>query len=57
MTDSPATFLQWGVLQISLPNLIVLIVMVILFVLAVTVPFPHSADAAPGHGGSDDLAR
>ena len=38
--ESPATFLEWGWLSISVPNLIVIVVMVVLFVLAVVVPFP-----------------
>lgn len=40
--EGPATFLQWGWLSISLPNLIVIAVMVVLFVLAVILPFPKN---------------
>lgn len=36
-----AHYLTWGVLQISLANLIVIVVMVVLFVLALVLPFPH----------------
>ncbi len=39
--DTPATYLQWGFLLISLPNLIVIVVMVALFVLALLAPFPR----------------
>jgi hypothetical protein len=33
-------YLQWGFIQISLANLVVIALMVIVFVLAVLVPFP-----------------
>ena len=41
-----AYFLHWGVIQISLANLLVIVVMVILFVLALVLPFPHGRVAA-----------
>lgn len=44
MLGRHAYFLRWGVVQISLANLIVIVLMVILFVLAVVLKFPH-ADA------------
>lgn len=37
-----AYFVHWGVVQISLANLIVIVLMVLIFVLAVLVQFPHS---------------
>jgi large-conductance mechanosensitive channel len=45
-------YLSWGVLSISLTNFLVIAVMVVLFVLALVVPFPRdrvstSHDAAP----------
>jgi len=36
----PAHYVHWGVVQISVPNLIVIGLMVLVFVLAVLVPFP-----------------
>jgi uncharacterized membrane protein len=39
-----AHFLHWGVIQISLANLIVVVLMLIVFVLAVVLQFPHSHD-------------
>ncbi len=39
-----AHFLHWGVVQISLANLIVIILMLVVFALAVLVPFPHARD-------------
>jgi uncharacterized membrane protein len=37
-----AYFLHWGVVQISLANLIVIVLMVLIFVLAVVLQFPHA---------------
>jgi hypothetical protein len=34
-------YLDWGVVSISLTNLLVIIVMVVVFLLALLVPFPH----------------
>lgn len=36
-------FVHWGVVQISLPNLLVIIAMLVLFVLALILPFPRGA--------------
>ena len=38
--DSPATYLHWGFILISLPNLVLIGVMIALFVLALVLPFP-----------------
>jgi hypothetical protein len=38
--NHPAHYLNWGPVQISVGNLIVIVVMLLLFVLAVTLPFP-----------------
>lgn len=44
-----AHFLHWGVVQISLANLVVILLMLLVFTLAVLVPFPHAhEDADPG---------
>jgi hypothetical protein len=48
--DGPAPYFQWGFIQISLPNLVVIGVMILLFVLALVLPFP-------GHGAPDDTGR
>lgn len=42
--DSPAHYLQWGWLQISVPNLVVIVLMLIVFVLALVLPFPGHKD-------------
>lgn len=36
------SYLQWGMLQISVPNLIVIALMVLTFVLALLVPYPQA---------------
>jgi hypothetical protein len=43
-----AYFLHWGVVQISLTNFIIIVLMVVLFALALIVPFPG------GKGGQDE---
>lgn len=52
LLSGSAVFLHWGVVQISLANFIVVLLMVLLFVLAVTVPFPdRSARSGDGEDG------
>ena len=38
--DGPAHFLTWGPVQISVGNLVTIAIIVVLFVLAVMLPFP-----------------
>jgi hypothetical protein len=38
--DHPGYYLNWGVIQISLANLIVIGLMIVVFVLALFLPFP-----------------
>jgi len=38
--NHPGHYLHWGVIQISVANLVVIGVMVLLFVLALFLPFP-----------------
>jgi hypothetical protein len=49
-----AHFLHWGVIQLSVANFVVIVAMLLVFLLAILVPFPH---ARTGHdaevGGSD----
>jgi hypothetical protein len=44
--DSPTTYFHWGFILISLPNLLVIAGMIVLFAIALVAPFPH--------GGKDD---
>ncbi|GAA2806457.1 hypothetical protein [Kribbella solani] len=39
-------YIHWGVVQISVTNLVIIVAMVVVFVLAIVVPFPgsHSGD-------------
>jgi len=39
-----AYFLHWGVVQISLANFVIIVLMLVLFVLALVVPFPGGRD-------------
>jgi large-conductance mechanosensitive channel len=43
--DSPATYLHWGFILISVPNFLVIIAMLVLFAVALITPFPHTDDA------------
>ena len=46
--DSPATYFHWGFILISMPNLLVIIGMVVLFGLALIAPFPHAGEDNDG---------
>ena len=50
--NQPGHFLSWSFIDISVANLIVIAVMVVIFGLALLVPFPrrHAAQADPGTG-------
>ena len=45
---SAGTYLDWGVVHISLANLIVIVLMVVVFVAALLIPFPRGEDEQPG---------
>lgn len=38
--NGPGHYLHWGVIQISVANLVVIAVMIVLFVAALLLPFP-----------------
>lgn len=46
--DSTASYLHWGFILISVPNLIVIGGMIVLFAIALIAPLPHS-------GGGEDV--
>ena len=46
----PGQYIHWGVIQISVANLAIIAVMMLLFVLALVVPFPS------GHGDQVEQA-
>ena len=39
--DTPATYFHWGFILISVPNLVVIGGMIVLFAIALIAPFPH----------------
>jgi hypothetical protein len=41
-------YLDWGVVQISLTNFLIIVAMVVVFILALVLPFP---------GGGEDVSR
>jgi hypothetical protein len=49
-------YLQWGVLQVSVANLLVILVMVVLFVAALLIPFPSATASRPAARSSRDGA-
>jgi hypothetical protein len=50
-----AYYFHWGVVQISLANLLVIAAMVVIFVLALVLPFPHGS--ADNESGEPDVDR
>ncbi|HYM14761.1 MAG TPA: hypothetical protein VEZ14_04325 [Dehalococcoidia bacterium] len=44
--DTPAPYVHWYFILISLPNLVLIIVMLALFALALLAPFPGHGDSA-----------
>jgi hypothetical protein len=47
--DQPTTYLHWGFILISIPNLLVILGMIVLFAIALVVPFPHGRGSGDGH--------
>ncbi len=48
--DKPGHYVHWWVIQLSVANLVVIALMVIVFVLALVVPFPRRHDEDPADG-------
>jgi hypothetical protein len=44
VADGPGRYIHWGVVQISVSNLIIIGTMVLLFILALVVPFGSGHD-------------
>jgi hypothetical protein len=42
--DTPATYFHWGFILISIPNLLVIGGMIVLFAIALVAPFPHAKE-------------
>jgi hypothetical protein len=47
LPDLAVAYLHVGVVQISVANLIVIGAMIVVFILALVLPFPHGRDDAP----------
>ena len=47
--DSPTTYLHWGFIVISIPNLLVIVGMIVLFAIALVAPFPHGGKDRDEH--------
>jgi len=45
-----AYFLHWGVIQISLTNFVIIVLMLVIFVLALILPFPRGSDDVHAEG-------
>jgi len=39
--DQIPAYVQWWFIQLSVPNLVVIILMLVVFVLALVLPYPH----------------
>ena len=46
--DSPTTYFHWGFILISLPNVLVIVGMIVLFAIALVAPFPHGGAGKDG---------
>jgi len=46
--DSPTTYFHWGFILISVPNLLVIAGMIVLFAIALVVPLPHGGEREDG---------
>lgn len=48
--NAPTDYLHWGFVLISVPNLVVIVGMIVLFAIALVVPFP---DVEEGNDGPE----
>ncbi|MGN6609475.1 MAG: hypothetical protein ACTHMS_21010 [Jatrophihabitans sp.] len=44
LAEPAGRYVHWGVVQLSLTNLLIIVAMIVVFVLALVVPFPTSHD-------------
>ncbi|MEP7034438.1 MAG: hypothetical protein ABI662_01865 [Dermatophilaceae bacterium] len=51
VTETAGRYVHWGVVLISLTNLLIILAMVALFILALVVPFPSGHDEADDREG------
>jgi len=50
VAEGPGKYIAWGVIQISVANLAIIGAMVLLFILALVVPFPGHDDQSESEG-------
>ena len=51
VAEGPGKYISWGVIQISVANLAIIGVMVLVFILALVVPFPTHDDQSGDQEG------
>ncbi len=51
--DVPATYLNWNFILISIPNVVVIAVMFVVFIIALVAPFPGHGEAVEPEVGHD----
>jgi type IV secretory pathway component VirB8 len=52
--DAPATYLNWNFILISIPNLLMIVGMVVVFVIAMMAPFPSHAEVVVADDSNDE---
>lgn len=52
--DQNAPYVHWGFIQISLSNLVLIVVMLAIFAAALVLPFPGHRERSSGGARSDD---
>jgi hypothetical protein len=54
---SAGKYVHWGVVSISVTNLLIILLMIVVFVLALVLPFPHGRTEASAPAAVDDPER
>lgn len=52
-SHAAGTYVNWGVLHISLANLVIIVAMIVIFAIAVLAPYPHKGDDAETKVGQE----
>jgi hypothetical protein len=51
--DAPATYLSWNFILISIPNVLMILGMIAVFVVALIAPFPSHSEAVDSEDSHD----
>lgn len=51
--DAPATYLSWNFILISIPNVLMILGMIAIFVVALIAPFPSHSEAVDPEESND----